>query len=110
MRARREEDQMRQQMLSRVLSREAQERLNNVQAVDPKRARRIGDHIIGMARSGQLLQEVRAPHCRALGADARAVATGARSPCCVARGSRMCVRRAGDGRSAELTKQTNPKP
>ena len=70
---------MRQQMLSRVLSREAQERLNNVQAVDPKRARRIGDHIIGMARSGQLLQEVRAPHCAALGADARAVATGPQS-------------------------------
>ena len=61
MRARREEDQARQQMLSRILGREAQERLNNVQAVDPKRARRIGDHVIGMARSGQLLQEVCAP-------------------------------------------------
>ena len=51
---------MRQQMLSRILGSEAQERLSNVQAVDPKRARQIGDHIVGMARSGQILQEVRA--------------------------------------------------
>jgi DNA-binding TFAR19-related protein (PDSD5 family) len=52
---------LREQMLSRILGSEAQERLSNLQAVDPKRVRQIGDHIVNMARSGQILQEVRAP-------------------------------------------------
>jgi len=49
---RREEESMRQQLLGRVLSKEAYTRLGNVQSVDPKRVRVIEDKIIAMARSG----------------------------------------------------------
>jgi DNA-binding TFAR19-related protein (PDSD5 family) len=55
----REEQQMRDQLLGRVLSKEAYYRLGTVQSVDPKRARLIEDRVIDMARTGQLLQEVR---------------------------------------------------
>ena len=54
----REEDQMRQQLLSRVLDKEAYARLGNVQSIDPRRARHVEDRIISMARSGQILEEV----------------------------------------------------
>ena len=48
----RDEESMRQQLLGRVLSKEAYTRLGNVQSVDPKRVRVIEDKIIAMARSG----------------------------------------------------------
>lgn len=54
----REEEAMRQQLLGRVLSKAAYERLNNVISVDPNHARAVSDRVIGMARSGQLLQEM----------------------------------------------------
>lgn len=50
---------MRDQLLGRVLSKDAYYRLGTVQSVDPKRARLIEDRVIDMARTGQLLQEVR---------------------------------------------------
>ena len=53
-----EMEQMRTQLLGRVLSREAYERLGNVQTVNPERARLVEDKVLAMARSGQLLQEL----------------------------------------------------
>lgn len=49
---------MRMQLLGRVLSKEAWERLGNLQAVDPAHARSVEDRVMGMARSGQILQEL----------------------------------------------------
>lgn len=54
----REEDAMRQQLLGRVLCKEAYARLGYVQSVDPQRARVIENKIVGMARSGQILKEL----------------------------------------------------
>ena len=51
-----EDAQMRQQLLSRILTRQAFERLRNVQFSNPKRAAQIEDKLVFMARSGQLLQ------------------------------------------------------
>jgi DNA-binding TFAR19-related protein (PDSD5 family) len=50
---------MREQLLGRVLSKEAYARLGNVQSVDPGRARLVEDRILNMARTGRLLQEVK---------------------------------------------------
>ena len=46
------------QLLGRVLSKEAWERLGNLQAVDPAHARSVEDRVMGMARSGQILQQL----------------------------------------------------
>lgn len=56
-----EMEEARKSMLSQVLTPEALERLNRVSIVKPEMGVQVGNHIIGMARSGKLKSQVDEP-------------------------------------------------
>lgn len=50
---------MRQGLLSQVLSNDARERLGRLAIVKPDKARAVEEYILGMARSGRIVQKIK---------------------------------------------------
>ncbi|OMJ27268.1 Programmed cell death protein 5 [Smittium culicis] len=56
--AKKQESEMRDEMLSQILTSEARERLGRINLVKPEKAKQIGDLLLSMAARGQIAKKV----------------------------------------------------